>query len=261
LPNGNTTDQTIGRTVFPGDDSHYDIQHIAAQTRFVRKELSNRTVVVVYLENDLKSWPAWRRKHGDKLIPHIVNGVTSIFNTDVELVLTGHSGGGSFTFGYLNEVASIPNEIVRIAFLDSNYAYDPALGHNEKLVRWLKSRGDHFLCVLAYNDAIALLNGKPFVSAAGGTWGKSHQMQADLAEAFQFHAQTDSEFQRFTALKGRIQFILKENPDRKIFHTVQVDRNGFIHAMLSGTPKENKSYHYFGDRAYSKWILPSAVNR
>ena len=114
---------------------------------------------------------------------------------------------------------------------------------------------NHFLCVLAYDDAIALLNGKPFVSAAGGTWGKSHQMQADLAPEFEFKTQTDPDFQHFTALNGRVQFILKENPERKIFHTVQVERNGFIHAMLSGTPKENKGYQYFGDRAYSRLVL------
>ena len=256
LPNGNTTEQTVGRTVWPGDDWHYDIQHIGAQTRFLRKELPNRSIVTVYLENDLKSWPAWRKKHGDKLIPDMVNGIRTIFAGDAELVLTGHSGGGSFTFGYLNEVEVIPDEIVRIAFLDSNYAYDPALGHKEKLVKWLKSRDDHFLCVLAYNDAGALLDGKPFVSAAGGTWGKSHQMQADLAQEFQFKARTDLEFQRFSALNGRIQFILKENPEQKIFHSVQVERNGFIQGMLSGTKKEGKGYEYFGQRAYAKWIMP-----
>ena len=256
LPNGNTTEQTIGRSIFPGDDWHYDTQHIGAQTRFLRKELANRTIIVVYLENDLKSWPAWRKKHGDKLIPDMVHGVRSIFAGDAELILTGHSGGGSFTFGYLNEVEAISDEIVRIAFLDSNYAYDPALGHREKLAKWLKSRDDHFLCVLAYNDAAALLDGKSFVSAAGGTWGKSHQMQADLAQEFEFKKRMDSDFQRFNALDGQIQFVLKENPDRKVLHTVQVERNGFIQGMLSGTKKEGKGYEYFGERAYTKWIMP-----
>ncbi|HYV28955.1 MAG TPA: hypothetical protein VFA77_15575, partial [Candidatus Eisenbacteria bacterium] len=168
--------------------------------------------------------------------------------------LTGHSGGGSFTFGYLNTVETIPSEIVRIAFLDSNYAYDPALGHKEKLVQWLKASPDHALCILAYNDAIALLDGKPFVSAAGGTWGKSHQMESDLAQYFTFNTQTNADFQRFTALNGRIQFILKENPERKIFHTVQVERNGFIHAMVTGTTNENKGYEYFGARAYTNSV-------
>jgi hypothetical protein len=111
--------------------------------------------------------------------------------------------------------------------------------------------------VLAYNDAVALLNGKSFISAAGGTWGKSHAMQHDLAEDFSFSTRTNAEFQRFFALDGRVQFILKENPDKSIFHTVQVERNGFIHSMVSGTPIEGKGYEYFGPRAYSKWIQPS----
>jgi len=79
-------------------------------------------------------------------------------------------------------------------------------------------------------------------------------MERDLAEDFKFTTQTNADFQRFTALDGRIQFILKENPERKIFHTVQVERNGFIHCMVSGTTNEGKGYEYFGPRAYSKYI-------
>jgi hypothetical protein len=257
LPNGNTTDQTIGKVLKPGDDWHYDIQHIGAQTRFLRQLLQDRAVVVAYLEAQSKSWPAWRKAHGDQQIPQIVATVQKLFAGHlVETVLSGHSGGGSLLLGYLNAVPAMPSDIVRIAFLDSNYAYDRALGHNAKLVQWLNASPHHCLCVLAYNDAVALLNGKSFVSAAGGTWGKSHAMQHDLAEDFKFTSQTNADFQRFSALDGRVQFILKENPERKIFHTVQVERNGFIHSMVSGTPNEAKGYEYFGPRAYSKWISP-----
>ncbi|MDP2337661.1 MAG: hypothetical protein Q8N05_14700 [Bacteroidota bacterium] len=45
--------------------------------------------------------------------------------------------------------------------------------------------------------------------------------------------------------------------DEKIFHTVQVERNGFIHSMLSGTKYEQKDYTYFGKRAYSGFIADS----
>jgi hypothetical protein len=47
-----------------------------------------------------------------------------------------------------------------------------------------------------------------------------------------------------------------ENPERKILHTVQVERNGFIHAMLSGTAAEGKGYDYFGERVFTNWIAP-----
>jgi hypothetical protein len=258
LPNGNTIDQTVGKALQLGDDWHYDIQHIGAQTRFLRDLIKDRVVVVVYLEAQSKSWPAWRKQHGDKSIPEIVATVKKLFvERGVETVLSGHSGGGSFIFGYLDAVDEVPDDVVRIAFLDSDYAYDRALGHKDKLVKWLAAPDHHCLCVLAYNDAIALLNGKSFVSAAGGTWGKSHAMQHDLAEDFKFTRQTNTQFQRFFALDGRVQFILKENPEKEIFHTVQVERNGFIHSLVSGTSNEGKGYEYFGPRAYSKWIQSS----
>jgi hypothetical protein len=171
--------------------------------------------------------------------------------------LSGHSGGGSFLFGYLNSVDKIPDDIERIAFLDSDYAYDSSRGHGDKLTAWLQSSEQHFLCVFAYNDAIARLDGKPFVSAEGGTWGRSHAMLRDLATHFDFTSQTNSAgLQLHSALGGRIEFLLHENHERKILHTVQVERNGFIHAMLTGTPEENRGYEYFGARAYTNWISP-----
>ena len=64
LPNGNTTAQTMGKRMQPGDDWHYDIQHIRAQTDFVRRQLPDRNIVVAYLENDYKSWPTWKQYYG-----------------------------------------------------------------------------------------------------------------------------------------------------------------------------------------------------
>ena len=60
-----------------------------------------------------------------------------------------------------------------------------------------------------------------------------------------------------TSPKKRIEIVLKNNPDKKIFHTVQVERNGFIHSILSGTRLEQKGYTYFGPRAYSGLIADS----
>lgn len=79
-------------------------------------------------------------------------------------------------------------------------------------------------------------------------------MLHDLGGTFPFSDLTNGTLRIHTALNGRIQFLLKENPDRKILHTVQVERNGFIHAMLAGTPLEGKGYEYLGPRAYTNWI-------
>ncbi|MFZ1328071.1 MAG: hypothetical protein WAW27_03525, partial [Chitinophagaceae bacterium] len=63
LPNGNTTAQTMGKKMQPGDDWHFDIQHIRAQTEFIRQQLKRENFIVIYLENDYKSWPSWKQKH------------------------------------------------------------------------------------------------------------------------------------------------------------------------------------------------------
>lgn len=255
LPNGNTIEQTVGKKLRAGDDWHFDIQHIGAQTRFLRNLLTNQIIVVAYLEAEMKSWPAWRRKHGDPLLPQIIAQIKAAFpSNQIEVVLTGHSGGGSFTFGYLNTQATIPNEVKRIAFLDSNYAYETT-NHFSKLADWLNASPQQTLCVLAYHDSIALLDGKTFVSERGGTWGRSHAMLNDFQSQFTFTSRTNAAgLQSHRALDGRIQFFLRENPEKKILHTVQVERNGLIHAVLIGTALENKGYEYFGERAYSQWI-------
>jgi hypothetical protein len=256
LPNGNTVEWTEGRRRGPGDDWHVELQHIAAQMRWVRAADTNQFWVVAYLETAEKSWPAWRRRHADAStrIRGLVEGLAGRFsNGPVRLTLTGHSGGGSFTFGYLDAVESVPARVERMAFLDSNYAYDPGR-HDAKLQRWLAEAGRSQLVVLAYDDARALLNGRSFVSEAGGTWGRSQLLRTNLAAAVTF-ARTDAGgMQRWRGLGGRVQLWLKENPERAVLHTVQVERNGFIHALFTGTPLEERGYDYFGARVYETWI-------
>jgi len=254
LPNGNTIEQTFGKILAPGEDWHFDIQHIAAQTRWLRNILTNRTIVVAYLEAGTKSWPAWRKLHEDKRIVEIIDGVRGIFlKNKTEFALTSHSGGGSLMFGYLNAVENIPDELKRIAFLDSDYGYDTAK-HADKLKQWLTASDEHQLCILAYQDYLGLLDGKSFVSQAGGTWGRSVLLLADLGKQFQFTSVTNGGLERFSSPAGQIEFLMKENPDHKILHTVQVERNGFIHTLLSGTPNEGQGYEYMGERAYTNWI-------
>ncbi len=257
LPNGNSIECTVGKQMRPGDDWHYDIQHIGAQTRWLREIVKDKNLIVVYLQTDGKSWPAWRQAHPDNavLIQAIVDTIRNLFaEYNPAIILTGHSGGGSFTFGFLNGVNTIPAYVKRIAFLDSNYGYESELRHAEKLANWLRNNNDTYLSVLAYDDSNVLYEGKPIVSPTGGTWYRSHLMQHDLASYFSFQENHDEQFERYRALNGRIQFLLKRNPDRLIWHTVQVERNGFIQSLLSGTQYEGKGYIYFGERVYQPFI-------
>jgi hypothetical protein len=254
LPNGNTTEETMGRKISPGDDWHFDIQHIGAQTRWLRQVLTNKTLVVAYLQANVKSWPAWRKTHSDRRIMEIVDGVCGIFASNrTEIAFTSHSGGGSFVFGYLDAANEIPDKVRRIAFLDSDYDYDSTL-HARKMLSWLRASDSNRLCVLAYQDYLGLYNGKPFVSQAGGTWGRSRAMLKDFSTQFSFTSQTNSGLENYSTTNRQIEFLLKENPDHKILHTVQVERNGFIQALLSGTDLEGRRYEYFGERAYTNWI-------
>jgi len=257
LPNGNTIEQTIGRRIKPGEDWHFDIQHIGAQTRWLREHVRDAELVVAYLECAEKAWPAWRKKNDPdgRRIDAIVKALCGRFTgRTVKLVLSGHSGGGSFIFGYLNAHEHVPDFVERITFLDSDYAYDANLQHDAKLAEWLQASPLHALCVLAYHDSIALLNGKTFVSEQGGTWGRSLAMHQDLARRFPFTEETEGVWRRLTALDGRVKFLLRENPEKGILHTRQVEWNGFIHAMLTGTPLENQGYTYAGPRVYEAYL-------
>ena len=255
LPNGNTTAQTMGKKMQPGDDWHFGIQHIAAQTAFLRSMVKNTDIVVVYAENNYKSWPAWKNQHADHagVIQRLMDTVSGLFHhAKKQIQLNGHSGGGRFIFSYLDGVAEIPPEVKRISFLDSNYGYDSS--YLPKFMRWLKANKDSYLTVFAYNDSVALYQGKPFVSATGGTWYRSRLMLRELSPFFVLKENTNDSMLHYSTADKRLQFYLKTNPERKIFHTVQVERNGFIHAVLNGTRYDSRKYRYFGERAYEKFI-------
>lgn len=259
LPNGNSIDWTMGKTIQPGDDWHFDIQHIAAQTRYVRQVMKDQQVVVVYLANELKSWPAWKKQqaNGPAEIRRITDSISGMFSQyRTHTVLSSHSGGGSFLFGYLDAVDKIPRQVSRIVFIDSDYGYNDTL-HTGKLVQWLKSSRRAHLNVLAYNDSVVLYNGKPLVSPTGGTWYRTRLMQQRLSGSFRFHQTADSAFINYHSLSNRIDIRLKTNKEGKIYHTEQVARNGFIHTLLSGTKYEGSGgYQYWGERAYGTFILP-----
>ena len=114
LPNGNTTAQTLGKQMAAGDDWHFDIQHVRAQTSFLRQALPHKNIVVALLANDYKSWPAWKQKHLQFAteIKFMVDTLSALFHHP-DICLNGHSGGGSFIFGYLKGVDEIPGAVIK----------------------------------------------------------------------------------------------------------------------------------------------------
>ena len=256
LPNGNSLEWTKGKKLNAGDDWHFDIQHIAAQTRYVRKLDKKNNYIIAYLMADNKSWPAWKRAHPgsfDQIRSFVDNLADRFKEYHPKIVLNGHSGGGSFIFGYLDGVPKIPDNIDRIAFLDSDYGYEDNF-HTKKITEWLRNE-NHKLVVLAYNDSLVIFNGKPLVSPTGGTWYRSRLLQRKLAEDFPFKTTVDTSFIDHSSWNGRIRFILKQNPNALIYHTVQVEKNGFIFSLLSHTKFDKRKYFtYFGDRVYGEYI-------
>jgi hypothetical protein len=81
LPNGNSTDWTIGKQTAAGDDWHYSIQHIGAQTRFIRSRQPGYNLVTIYLESAQKNWGTWRSSHlgGDSKIKECIESIYSHF--------------------------------------------------------------------------------------------------------------------------------------------------------------------------------------
>jgi pimeloyl-ACP methyl ester carboxylesterase len=261
LPNGNSIEQTFGKKMKEGDDWHFDIQHIGAQTRYLRRVIDNRTIVVAYLENNARSWPAWTANTpgAPEKVRLLINEITALFDQwNPELVLNGHSGGGRFIFNYLEAFEKIPDRIVRIAFLDSNYGWENN-SYGPKIVSWLRSGKNRHICTLAYNDSVVIYNGKPLVSPTGGTWYRTGVMKNYFADSFRLKRREQDSLVWYSSSDRRIEFVFKPNPEGKILHTRQVEYNGFIHSMLSGTLNEQKGYRYYGARIYSDFISDTLI--
>jgi hypothetical protein len=262
LPNGNSTAQTIGRKLAEGVDWHYDIQHIGAQTRALRAR-GLPQAIVAYLEADTKSWPEWRRVHGyeraNARIVEIVDQIRAAIGnpTNLAVTLTGHSGGGSFMFGFIEGQDTLPSWLERIAFLDANYNFD--YPHGEKIVKWLRRDPHNTLVVLAYDDRNIMLDGKKVVSDPGGTWRASSRMMNYLREPFEFTADTLGQFLRYRA--PQIEILLHPNPQNRILHTEMIgEMNGYMHAMLVRRPDYDRSAAVLTPaRAYAQWIEPDVT--
>ena len=355
LPNGNSTEWTFGKRMGQGDDWHFDIQHIGAQTRFLRAVDTLHSYVVVYLEAENRSWGAWRKAgpERDHIIKDLVEQIALLFSANSsgancagagcaeanstcagcpgaampQVELNSHSGGGNFIFGFMDACDSLPDYLCRISFIDSDYNWDDER-YGPKLVRWLSGGAagtqhntscagprntavpatdaathhtatvpatdaatPHIggqpatprqLFVACYKDYVALYNGKPFVSKKGGTWHRTQMMYNYLrrhlegaqwsrgagesagqgakqcivrrtwpcGEKREEKCNWQHGGQREEQRTGQCYFYWKKNREKKIYHTVLVELNGFIHSELVGTLLEGDSYLFMGPRAY-----------
>jgi len=264
LPNGNTIEWTWGGTLEPGMDWHYDIQHVGAQTRQLRSITKDENIVVALLEANTKSWPAWRKAHPDNgtrirdLVAQVSRTVSGP-ESSKHLTLTCHSGGGSLIFGYLNGGDAIGDNVTRIAWLDANYAYDDADKHGDKLLAWLKADKSRHMIVIAYDDSQITLAGKPVLkSPMGGTFGSSQRMIERFGKDVELTKSTRGPFEVTVGMNGQAQFLVHGNPEKKILHTVLVERNGLLEALTLGTPLAAKwGGEFWGDRAYAKFVGPT----
>lgn len=237
LPNGNTTEQGLGRAAEPGLDWHYGIQHIAAQTRRVRELWTSRSVITAVVEADTLSWPAWRKAvdGADTWIRELTEDIRKrAGGPEATIDLIAHSGGGSYIWGVLNAHDSIPDHVQHIVLIDANYSYSDEDGHGEKLVAWLQKSPEHRLIVLAYDDRRVTINGKPIVSETGGTWRATDRMARRLEQDLEFAGGTSDGLQTSVSLNGQVFIGRHPNPENKILHTVLVEKNGFVSGVLWG---------------------------
>lgn len=261
LPNGNSIAWTVGKRLAPGDDWHFGIQQIGAQTRYLRRLLPAENVVVAYLEAPGRSWPAWRRQHGaeaPRLAKEIVGAVAGpLASWKPRLELAAHSGGGSLLFAYLDSAEEISTQVRRLVFLDANYGFAAEQGHGHKLAAWLSGAEDHVLVVAAYDDRSVMLDGKPVVGPTGGTWRATERMVAALAQSGeQMTTETRGEIVEVRGFGGRLRVALHKNPERRILHTVLVERNGFVWGLLAGSDAEAAAPPFFSNPAYLDELLP-----
>jgi hypothetical protein len=235
LPNGNTIEQTKGRKVTDGLDWHFGIQHIAAQTRYLRQLPDSQTVAVAYLEANGLSWPRWNRGHpnGGQIIRGLVDTLRAVVGgTHVRVALSGHSGGGSFIFGYIDANDTLPPYIERVSFLDSNYGFNDADSHTAKLLTWLRGSRTRVLSVVAYDDREIVLDGKPVIGPEGGTYRRTLDMARCFGREMEIRSSQKDSLMVFSGMGGQLEFIIHENPENAILHTRLIgDMNAFLHAM------------------------------
>jgi hypothetical protein len=258
LPNGNTIAWTVGKLPEPGDDWHYGIQHIGAQTRLLRHLIPDEEIIVAYLEAPGRSWPAWRRSHGAEaplLARRIVEELGRMFAPmEPRIELVAHSGGGSFLFAFVDAADEISTDVDRFVFLDANYGFSAESGHGRKFEHWLRANPEAVLVVAAYDDRRVTLDGKPVVGPTGGTWRATERMVASLGGKDEVSTRTAGDILHVCGCGGKFRAALHKNPENRILHTVLVERNGFVWGLLVGSRREVEAPAFFSEPAYTNFL-------
>lgn len=264
LPNGNTTEETMGRTMADSVGWRFDIQHIAAQTRAFRARGYAQTVLV-YLEADRLSWPEWRRRLGypraNARIVALVDEIRRAIGNPptLSVTLASHSGGGSFAFGFIEGQTDLPAWLDRLVFLDSDYNF--AAVHGPPLARWLRAASRHRLVVMAYDDREIMLDGKKVVSDSGGTWRATKRLREYFmqSEGVTFADDTVAGFARARA--PQMELLVHPNAQNRILHTEMIgEMNGYLHALLVGRESYDRGAPLLGTpRAYSAQVRGAVV--
>ncbi len=255
-PNGSTIEQTLGCAASLELDWRFDIQHIAAQMRRLREIDADRDYVLAVVQAPKLSWPTFRREQAgaNTVIRELVATLAKEVAAE-RVVLTCHSGGGSFICGYLNAAETLPPLLERIVFLDANYSYSDDERHGDKLLVWLKGNAVRRLIVIAYDDREIVLNGKKVVGAEGGTFRASQRMLNRFRRDVELTETEQGAFHLTSGLDGRMQFFIHPNPENKILHTALVgEMNGLLHGLTLGTEYAEKWGQFGGPRAYTKWV-------
>ncbi len=261
-PNGNSLEQTWGCSAAPGRDFRFDIQHIAAQTRRLREIDTQRDTVLAIVQAPKLSWPDFRRSQPDAntMIKDLVDGLERKFVAD-ELILSGHSGGGSLIFAYLEAVQELPPVVTRLVFLDANYAFAAEAGHGDTIWNWLNGNPARSLVVLAYDDRAIELNGTKVVGPTGGTYRATLRMLEYFGRRTALSERRIGPLTRTTGLNGQLQFYVHGNPENRILHTALVgEMNGLLEAVTVGTEQEGTWGTLGGPRAYTQWIQDEPID-
>jgi hypothetical protein len=255
-PNGSTIEQTLGCQAAEGLDWHYDIQHVAAQIRLLRATDVQTDYLLAVVQAPQLSWPAFRRdeREAGQIIPALIDSLVAETKA-TSVVLSCHSGGGSFLFGTINSKDAIPDSIERIVFLDANYSYSDEDNHGDKLLAWLARDQNHRLVVVAYDDREVVFNGKKAIGPDGGTFRATGRMTSRLGKDRELTESKAGSFAHTRDRTGQVQCFVHTNPENKILHTALVgEMNGLIHALTLGTEHAEQWGQFGSPRAYTKWV-------